>query len=36
MANEKHIYQDCKPMDYEIPVDVRVDMTLKLEKNMPW
>ena len=36
MANEKHIYQDCKPMDYEIPLDVRVEMALKLERILPW
>ena len=35
MANEKHIYQDCMPMDFEIPVDVMVAMTRKLEKILP-
>ena len=35
MANEKHIYQDCMPMDFEIPVDVMVTMARKLEQNLP-
>ena len=37
MAKEKHFYQDCMPMDYEIPADVMTAasaMARKIEKHI--
>ena len=37
MAKEKHFYQDCMPIDYEIPVDVMAvasAMARKIEKHI--
>ena len=37
MAKEKHFYQDCMPMDYEIPADVMAAasaMARKIEKHI--
>ena len=37
MAKEKHFYQDCMPIDYEIPADVMaaaIAMARKIEKHI--